>query len=89
MRHSEEESQLINSRETLNFNLWNIVNISLYPNGRYSWLLGKLPGIYFGITEQDVLIRDLLGMGSGNERQSYNVMLSFIGWTHNQNDLMK
>ena len=28
----------------------------------------------------------ILSMGSANERWCYNVMSSFIGWTHTQND---
>ena len=39
------------------------------------------------LLQQSVNQQILLGMGSANERQCYNVMSSLTGWTHTQNDL--
>ena len=39
------------------------------------------------LLQQSVNQQILLGMGSANERQCYNVMSTLTGWTHTQNDI--
>ena len=62
------------------------LTFSLEPiMGKMAWSFTgksvKLITVYFCQTT-----RMILGMGSANDRQRYNVKLSLTGWTHTQND---